>query len=136
MLRTSCECARKARFEFPVASGRLRRRNAREIFTSRTVMLAAHVVNHKSSEASATNNCQLQAKRTWNYRLRRSRPGTYPCSVSERLRIASDTRGFYARTLDLFPSRNSDARSVMLRIPLPEYADGTLRLSKGLTLRT
>ena len=24
------------------------------------------------------------------------------------------------------PSRNSDARSVMLRIPLPEYADGTL----------
>ena len=53
--------------------------------TSRTVMLATHVVNHKSSEASATINCQLQAKRTWNYRLRRSRPGTFPFLVSERL---------------------------------------------------
>ena len=44
---------------------------------------------------------------------------------------------FNARTLSLVPSRNSDARSVMLRIPLPsaahsgayipEYADGTLK---------
>ena len=32
----------------------------------------------------------------------------------------------YGNTLSLAPSRNSDARSVMLRIPLPEYADGTL----------
>ena len=69
--------------------------------TSRTVMLAAHVVNHKSSEASATNNCQLQAKRTWNYRLRRSRPGTYPCSVSERLQLTANLqlRTFLVLTL-------------------------------------
>ncbi len=58
-------------------------------FTSRTVVLAAHVVNHKSSEASTTINSQLQAKRTWNYQLRHCRFGTYPCSVSESLRIAS-----------------------------------------------
>ena len=66
--------------------------------TSRTILLAAHVVNHKSSEASATINCQLQAKRTWNYRLRRSRPGTYPFLVSERLRIASDASEITAKT--------------------------------------
>ena len=34
------------------------------------IVLAAHVVNHKLSEASTTINFQLQAKRTWNYRLR------------------------------------------------------------------
>ena len=65
---------------------KLCRNTASVFFTSRTVLLAAHVVNHKSSEASATINSQLQAKRTWNYQLRRSRPGTFPCSVSERLR--------------------------------------------------
>ena len=53
---------------------------------------------------------------------------------------------FNARPQSLFPSRNSDARSVMLRIPLsqcyalgrifPEYADGTLTAYMVFTNRT
>ena len=33
---------------------------------------------------------------------------------------------FYARTLSLVPSRNSDAREILLRSLFPEYADGPL----------
>ena len=35
-----------------------------------------------------------------------------------------------ARTLSLVPSRNSDAREILLRSLSPEYADGTLPLYK------
>ena len=35
---------------------------------------------------------------------------------------------FNARTLSLVPSRNSDARKILLRSLSPEYADGTLTI--------
>ena len=37
-----------------------------------------------------------------------------------------DCMWFNARTLSLVPSRNSDAREILLRSLSPEYADGTL----------
>ena len=43
-----------------------------------------------------------------------------------RIRRSSLRTNVLLRALTVVPSRNSDARSVMLRIPLPEYADGTL----------
>ena len=43
-----------------------------------------------------------------------------------RIRRSSLRTNVLLRALTVVPSRNSDARSVMLRIPLPEYANGTL----------
>ena len=55
--------------------------DASVFLTSRTVLLATHVVNHKSSEASATINCQLQAKRICARARSAEKLGTIDCDV-------------------------------------------------------
>ena len=50
-----------------------------------------------------------------------------PYRDGRRIRRSSLRTNVLLRALTVVPSRNSDARSVMLRIPLPEYADGTLK---------
>ena len=50
-------------------------------------------------------------------------------------RYAQDCQCILRKDANFVPSRNSDARSVMLRIPLPEYADGTLYIIQDTSFR-
>ena len=75
--KTACGVAAP---QFWVLRSELALRARLHVFNARTLSLVP------SSEASATINCQLQAKRTWNYQLRHRRFGTSPFLVRLRLR--------------------------------------------------
>ena len=70
----------KVGFLYPLGCN-MRRCDASVFSTSRTVLLAAHVVNHKLSEASATINSQLQAKRICARARSAEKLGTINCDV-------------------------------------------------------
>ena len=91
----SCELPEALRAGLPVCFSRVAE-----------IVLAARVVNHKLSEASASINSQLQAKRTWNLELRHRRFGTIPFLVSARLRniLYRDLREAHNRTTARWPA--------------------------------
>ncbi len=64
-----------------------------------------------------------------NTRLRPRKANASAMHVWEGLHVGLPAWNFNARTRGLVPSRNSDARKILLRSLSPEYADGTLTQS-------